>query len=209
MDAAVDSCALRALYGEPSELAVKKELTQLDRHCRAFIALSPFLVIGSAAADGSADVSPRGDAPGFVQVRDDRTLVLPDRVGNRRIDTLRNIAENPNVALIFFVPGIAETLRVNGKAAVTTDPAVLAPLAAQGKLPVSALVVTIEQAFLQCAKALIRSKLWDASAQVDRKVLPPLGTIIADQASGKAGAAPVDPVKAEALVQEGYRTRLY
>ncbi len=195
--------ALRAMYGEMSDLVRQKSIDHLDRHCRAFIALSPFLVIGSASADRQADVSPRGDAPGFVKVIDGRTLAIPDRPGNKRIDTLRNVAENPEVALIFLVPGVNETLRVNGTASITTDPALLAGCAVQGKVPQSALVVRVREAFLHCAKALIRSKLWDARAQVERSVLPSLGTMIADQIAG------VDAVDADRRIDIAYRDALY
>src|SRR5437763_301080 len=157
--------ALRALYGTPSAIVQRKTLDRLDEHCRAFIALSPFLVLGTAGTDRTADCSPRGDAPGFVTVVDDKTLLLPDRPGNRRIDSLRNVAENPEVALIFFIPGINETLRINGRAAITTDAALLAPLAVQGKAPQSALRIAVREAFLHCAKALIRSHLWDPATQ--------------------------------------------
>jgi PPOX class probable FMN-dependent enzyme len=201
--AITDSTALRAHYGEPKELAKKKALDRLDRHCRDFIARSPFLAIGSADGQGRADVSPRGDHPGFVQVLDDRTLVIPDRPGNRRVDTLANLLASPNVGLLFFVPGMNETLRVNGRARITTDPAVLEPLAFQGKRPLSALVVSVEEAFLHCAKALLRARLWEPAAQIDRSLFPPLGRMIADQVEG------LDAEEAERLVQESIQKRLY
>ncbi len=201
--AATTCDSLRALYGEASELSRNKAIDHLDRHCRAFIALSPFLVIGTAAADRTADVSPRGDAPGFVRVIDGRTLAIPDRPGNRRIDTLRNVAENPEVALIFFVPGVNETLRVNGTASITTDAALLAGFAVQGKVPQTAMLVQVREAFLHCAKALIRSKLWDASAQVERSALPTLGAMIADQVAG------IDAGEADRRIDVAYRTTLY
>lgn len=194
---------LRHLYGEPSERARLKALPKLDRHCRRFIELSPFLVIGTADASGSADCSPRGDAPGFVQILDDRTLAIPDRPGNNRADTLSNIIANPNVALIFFVPGINETLRVNGRARVVTDAALLDGMAVLGKLPRSAILVTVERAFLHCAKALIRSHLWDPDTRVERSVYPSLGKVLADQIAG------VDADVAEASIEQGYREKLY
>lgn len=198
-----DSRGPRDVYGEPSDLVQRKVLPALDRHCRAFIAASPFLVISSADANGGADVSPRGDAPGFVAVLDDRRLLIPDRPGNRRIDTLSNVWENPNVGLLFLVPGMNETLRVNGKAEVTYDQTLLAPLSVQGKAPVSGLLVTLEEAFLHCAKALIRSRLWDSEAQIDRKSFPTLGRMVADQIKG------LDAEETEARIQESYKTRLY
>ncbi len=194
---------LRALYGEMSDLVRRKSIDHLDRHCRAFIALSPFLVIGTAAADRTADVSPRGDAPGFVRVVDGRTLAIPDRPGNRRIDTLRNVAENPEIALIFFVPGVNETLRVNGRASITADAALLQGFAVQGKVPQTAMIVQVREAFLHCAKALIRSKLWEASAQVERSALPTLGAMIADQVAG------VDVADADTRIAAAYRNTLY
>jgi PPOX class probable FMN-dependent enzyme len=198
-----DPDVLRAHYGEPKDLARKKTLHRLDRHCRAFIAQSPFLVIGSADDQGTADVSPRGDYPGFVQVPDDRTLVIPDRPGNKRVDTLANLLAQPKVGLLFLIPGMNETLRVNGTARITTDPAVLEPLSFQGKLPLSALVVRVEEAFLHCAKALLRARLWDTAAQIDRSLFPPLGRMIADQIDGQ------DADEAELLVQESIDKQLY
>ena len=148
-------------------------------------------------------VSYRGVFLGFVAVLDDKTLLIPDRLGNRRLDSLSNIQENPNVGLLFFVPGMNETLRVNGTAEITFDRDLLAPLAVRGKLPQSGLLVTVREAFLHCAKAFIRSRLWDPAAQVDRKSFPSLGQMIADHVEG------TDPEEAEAHVQESYRKRLY
>ena len=197
-----DVAALRGLYGEPSPRAARKVLSRLDRHCRAFIALSPFLVIGTAAADGRGDVSPRGDAPGFVAVLDDTTLLLPDRLGNNRVDTLSNVVENPNVGLLFFVPGMNETLRINGAARVTTDRALLEPLAVNGKVPASGLLIRVDEAFLHCAKALIRSKLWEPQARIDRSTFPSMGRMLADQIG-------LDVAETERLSEESIRTRLY
>ena len=200
---AVDARKLRKHYGAPSDLVQRKALPKLDAHCRRFIEASPFLVIGSAAADGQGDVSPRGDAPGFVRILDDNTLLIPERPGNKRIDTLSNIAENPEVALIFFVPGMNETLRVNGRARVTLDQALLSPSAVQNKLPLSGILVEVKEAFLHCAKALIRSKLWDPATQIDRKSFPTLGRMVADQIAG------VDAEEADARIEESYKERLY
>jgi PPOX class probable FMN-dependent enzyme len=160
-------------------------------------------VLGTAGVDRTADCSPRGDAPGFVTVLDDKTLLLPDRPGNRRIDSLRNVAENPEVALIFFIPGINETLRINGRAAITTDAALLATLAVQGKAPQSALRITVREAFLHCAKALIRSHLWDEGAQVERGALPTLGKMIADQTKM------IEAGEADKVIAQSYKTTLY
>ena len=172
---------LRALYGKPTERSAAKILTNLDKHCQAFIKLSPFCILGTAAARGSADCSPRGDAPGFVQIVDNKTLFLPDRPGNNRVDSMSNILENPNVALIFLVPGMNETLRVNGKATICTDNAVLRAHEVNGKVPQSGLIINVDEAFLHCAKALMRSQLWDETRKIDRKSFPSLRTILGDQ----------------------------
>jgi uncharacterized protein len=205
MDAAnVTSSSLRALYGEPSGLASQKAIPRLDKHCRAFIARSPFLVLGTAGKSGQADVSPRGDPPGFVAVLDDATLLIPDRPGNNRIDSLGNVAENPEVALIFFVPGMNETLRINGTATVTHDPALLAPLAVLGRAPRTGIVVRVREAYLHCAKALIRSKLWAKESQIDRGEFPSLARMINDQIGGG-----VDIEAAEARTEDAYKNKLY
>ncbi len=203
MDAITDKAALRAHYGTVHPLAMRKVLPTLDRHCRAFIALSPFCVLASSDGAGGVDASPRGDAPGFVAVLDDSTLLLPDRPGNNRVDSYGNIVAHPGVGLLFFVPGINETLRVNGDARVTTDAERLGKLAAQGKVPVAGLLIAVTEAFFHCGKALMRSHLWDASSQVERSAFPTLGKIMADQT--RAMAEP----EAEELVEAGYRNNLY
>ena len=172
-------------------------------HCRNFIALSPFCVLSSSRADGRADASPRGDPPGFVAVLDDRTLLLPDRPGNNQVDSLQNMAENPYVGLLFFVPGMNETLRVKGKVEVVTDSDLLGPLSVKDKPPVSGLRVTVEEAFLHCGRALIRSRLWDPEVQVDRSSFPTYGKVMADQIRG------VDADEVDAAEDEINRTRLY
>ena len=181
---------LRSTYGAPSERAVKKSLDRLDRHCRRFIELSPFVVLASAGADGRVDCSPRGDPAGFVAILDDRTVLLPDRRGNNRADSLTNVLENPRVGMLFLIPGVDETLRLNGRAKLTTDPARLDPLAVNGRAPRSGLLVEVEEVFLQCAKALVRSRLWADETRVDRKAaLPSFGQMLADhigEADGKA-----------------------
>lgn len=198
-----DGEALGALYGEPGELALGKQRDRLDRWSRRFIELSPFLVLGTADRSGRQDVSPRGDPPGFVRVLDELTLLIPDRPGNRRIDSLRNLAEHDRLALLFMVPGFDETLRVNGRARITTDRAVLEGSAVAGRLPLSGLLVTVEEVFFHCGKALIRSRLWDPGRRADRALLPGLGRIIAEQ-MGRA-----DGEGAEARLAESYRDRLY
>jgi uncharacterized protein len=194
---------LRQEYGPINPLAEGKVLDRLDGFCRDFIALSPFLVLASSDAEGRADASPRGDAPGFVAVVDARTLVVPDRLGNKRVDSFGNVLASPGVGLIFLVPGINETLRVNGRAELTRDPALLEPLAAGGKIPAVGLLVRVEEAFFHCGKALIRSRLWDASRHVARESFPTLGRIIAEQTRA------VTVEVAEKTMAEGYRTRLY
>jgi PPOX class probable FMN-dependent enzyme len=198
-----DAAALRAHYGPVSELAARKVMNRLDVHCRNFIALSPFLVLASSDGEGGSDASPRGDAPGFVRVLDDTSLLLPDRPGNHRMDSYGNVLARPGVGLVFLVPGINETLRVNGMARVVTDGDLLASVAAEGIAPHSALLITVHEAFFHCGKALIRSHLWDASRQVERRSFPSLGRILADQIQGMEASA------AEAQVVESYRTRLY
>ena len=183
---------LREVYRPPAARSGLKVLDHLDVHCRRFIALSPFYVISSSRADGRSDASPRGDPPGsLAHVLDDRTLLLPDRPGNRQVDTLMNVVEQPYVGLVFFVPGITETLRVNGRAEISTVAAHLEPLAINGKLPISVLKVTVEEAFLHCAKALIRARLWEPNAQVDRSRYPTYGQVLADQITG-ADATEID-----------------
>lgn len=196
---------LRAIYGTPpaDSLGVRCVLPRLDRHHRAFVALSPLVIIASADAEGAPDVSPRGDLPGFVVVMNDNTLLLPDRPGNKKLVTLTNILENPKVALIFFVPGRDDSLRVNGSALISSEPSLLARLAVQGKNPRSALVVTVEQAWLHCGKALIRSRLWNEHAKVPPNALPTLGTMLADQISG------VDATKADARLEKANTERLW
>lgn len=198
-----DPAQLRSLVGEVHPLAQKKVLDRLDQFCRDFIALSPFLVLASADSEGRADASPRGDGPGFVQVLDERTLLIPDRRGNNRVDSLGNVLSAPGVGLVFFVPGINETLRVNGRARMTTDAALLEPLAMQEKAPKLGLIVDVDEAYFHCGKALIRSKLWGQESQVERGSFPTLGRIVAEQTKA------IDAAEADANMEEGYRTRLY
>ena len=203
MDTIEDPQRLREIYGEPNERAVKKQLSRFDRYSRDFIARSPFLVVASSDPSGSCDASPKGDAPGFVQVVDDRTLLIPDRLGNNRVDTLANLVARPGVGLIFFVPGVNETLRVNGRARVTTDPALLEPLAVNGKVPRSVILVSADEIYFHCGKALIRSDLWNPQKQIRRDEFPSLGRILADQIGG------VTVEESERLTAESYQTRLY
>lgn len=194
--------ALRDCYAAPNEMVQKKVLRRLDRHARAFIALSPFAVLATHGPDGS-DASPRGDAPGFVQVVDDVTLLLPDRRGNNLIDSLRNVVASPEIGLLFLVPGINETLRVNGTAKVITEADRLQPMAVQGRAPASALQIAVREVYFHCGKALIRSDLWNAEKHVPRESFPTLGRVIADQVAG------IDAEAADVNLAESYRTRLY
>ena len=174
---------LRALHHAPMSRATDKVLDHLDTHCRAVIERSPFCVIATQG-DGGADVSPRGDPPGFVKILDGRTLLLPDRVGNNRLDAMCNLLANPRIGMLFLVPGMGETLRINGTARITDDVAVLEPCAMQGRAPKICLVVRVEEAFLHCAKALSRSKLWDASQHIDRATLPSYAEMLLDHVNG-------------------------
>jgi uncharacterized protein len=181
---------LRARFKPPSELALRKQLDHLDHNCRRFIALSPFLCLATASQDG-IDNSPRGDAPGFVEVLDERTLLIPDRPGNNRLDSLANIIRNPQVGLLFLIPGVTETLRVNGRARIVTRPQMLERFAVNGRAPAVVILVETEEVFLHCSKALIRSRLWQEDAKVDRKVLPSLGRMIAEAADRQPAAATI------------------
>ena len=203
MDTIEDPERLREVYGAPSERSLKKQLSRFDKHCRAFIARSPFLVIASSDPSGRCDASPKGDAPGFVEVLDDETLLIPDRLGNNRVDTIRNVLERPGVGLIFFVPGLNETLRVNGRARIITDAASLEPLAVNGKVPRSGILVSADEIYFHCGKALIRSDLWNPEKQLRRSEFPSLGHILADQIGG------ITVEESERLTAESYKTRLY
>ena len=203
-----DILALRRLFGHAEGLAAKKSMTVLDRFARDYIARSPFLCIPTTGAGGRADVSPRGDQPGFVQVLDDHTLAIPDRPGNNRLDTMENIVINPNVGLIFMIPGFEDTLRINGKAIITADPAILERATVDRKQPKVAIRVAVEEAFFHCAKAFRRSRLWQPDAIVDRKVMPTLARIILEQTS--TGALREEEVATcEADIEHAYKTELY
>ena len=182
---------LEAIYGRPLERAVMKELPALSPEYRPFIEHAPFMVLATAGPEG-LDCSPRGDAPGFVRILDDKTLAVPDRRGNNRIDSLRNIVRDPRVALLFMVPGVGETLRVNGRAAISIEKALLDSFTVEGKAPRSVLLVTIDSVYFQCTKALVRSHLWDASRHVERKRLPSAGDILAAITKGQFDGATYD-----------------
>ena len=194
---------LRRIYAAAKGRTVEKILYRLEKHSRRMIELSPFLIIGTMGGDGLADVSPRGEGPGFVQVLDDETVAIPDRPGNNRLDTFANILDNPAVALIFLIPGVDEVLRVNGYAEIRTDDDLRQRFAVEDKLPATVLVVKIKQVFLHCAKAIMRAGLWDADKQIDRKTLPTLGRMINDQIDSAAPAEPQEEMVAR------YKTQLY
>ena len=173
--------ALRQLYGPARERSLKKEIPALDVHATRFMGLSPFVVLASSDADGHMDASPRGGEPGFVKVLDAHTILVPDAPGNNRLDTLENIIATRRLGLLFMVPGFDETLRVNGRAVLSTDPADLALCADARRAPVVVIRVTVESVYLHCAKAFMRSQLWDASRQVDRARMPNMTEMMRDQ----------------------------
>ena len=194
---------LRDCYPQPLERSLRKSLPALDAHMRQFISRSPFLCLGTSSS-GGADVTPRGDSPGFVQVLDDRTLLIPDWPGNNRLDSLTNIVANPHVGLLFFIPGVNETLRINGTAELTTDPATVERWTVDGKHPRSAMRVTVREAYLHCAKALMRSKLWEDDYRVERAELPTYAQMLKDQ-----GVTTQTVEELQEAIDESYRTRLY
>lgn len=203
-----DEAALRDLFPPTHEVALAKCMTEIDKHARDFIERSPFLCIGTQSKDGTADVSPRGDPRGFVKVLDPRRILIPDRPGNNRLDSLSNIVANPAVGLLFMIPGFDETLRINGRAKVSRDPALLEMGAVQGRLPKVAIVVEIEELFLHCAKAFRRGKLWDPSEHQNRKEMPSLLNIVHEQIEG-APAEAEEQRKMDDLIEDSYRKTMY
>ena len=194
---------LKAIYGEPVGNSLVKELDHVSDHYRAFIEASPFVVLATAGPEG-LDCTPRGDPPGFVRVVDRNTLMLPDRRGNNRVDSLRNLVTDPRISLLFLIPGVGETLRVNGRGVINTDPALCRSFAMGDKLPRSVIVVTAERVYFQCPKALVRSRLWDPSRHVDRRSLPSTGQILAAIRPGEIDAEAVDRSYPERLKQTIY-----
>jgi len=195
--------ALEALYEQPAATSLTKEIDHLTDLHRAYVEASPFVLVATAGP-GGLDCSPRGDAPGFVRVADERTLMIPDRRGNNRVDSLRNIVRDPRVSLLFLVPGVGETFRVIGRAKISTDPALTESFIFAGKTPRSVIVVDVERVYFQCSKAIIRSKLWDASRHVERASLPSNGTILAAITQGKEGGEEYDRAYPERLRQTIY-----
>lgn len=194
---------LEALYGPKNPAAVVKEIDRLNPSYRKLIEAAPFVAIATGASDG-LDCSPKGDAPGFVRILDDKTLAIPDRPGNNRIDGFRNILQDPRIALLFLIPGVGETFRVNGRASISIDPELMQSFAVNGKLPRSVLIVHIETAFFHCSKAVVRSKLWDPAAQIDRKSLPSTGTIVAELSQGTLGGETYDREAPERIKAQLY-----
>jgi hypothetical protein len=174
-----DEQQLRAMHPAPMSRATDKVLKRLDQHCRSIIGLSPFCLIATFGP-GGADVSPRGDPPGFVRVIDDRHLLLPDRIGNNRLDSMSNLLANPAIGMLFLVPGMGETLRVNGRARITSDQRLLADCAVRGRAPIVGILIEVHEAFLHCAKALVRSDLWNVQKHINRDLLPTYGQMLTD-----------------------------
>ncbi len=207
MDAAehwiTDEAALAALYGVPSEAAIRKEVDHIPDVYRAFIEAAPFVALATAGPDG-LDVSPRGDPAGFIAVEDAHTLLIPDRRGNNRTDSLRNLIADPRLALLFLIPGIGETLRVNGLGRISVSPDLLARFPAQGKLPRSVIVMTVERVYFQCPKAIVRSELWNPARHLPRSALPSSGTILAALTRGAVGGADYDAAYPARLAETIY-----
>jgi uncharacterized protein len=192
---------LRSLIGEPSELVQSKVGDRLNELTRQFVERSPFLCLATSGADGTCDVSPRGDPSGFVRILDERTLLVPDRPGNRLADSLRNVMQNPHVALIFLIPGVTDTLRVNGRATIVTDAELLEPSSVEGKTPKLGLLIEIDEVFTHCSKAFLRAQLWDPEGYVAREELPSSGEIMC------AVEPTIDPETYDAVRAERYARR--
>ncbi|MFO7699905.1 MAG: pyridoxamine 5'-phosphate oxidase family protein [Acidimicrobiia bacterium] len=197
----------RALRGDGRQMMYDKSVTVIDEHIRAFLALTTFVTVASADAEGNMDVSPRGDPPGFVTVIDESTLAIPERAGNRRADTFTNLLQNPSVALLCFVPGMDETMRINGTAHLTTDPELLATMTVEGHTPALALVVEVGEAFIHCGKALKRGRLWDPDARIDRSIYPTVGEVIFDH--GDLGALGYTRDYLIECAEDDYATNVY
>ena len=190
---------LEAVYPEEVYPPAKfKETRHITAAYRALIEASPFFALATSGPDG-LDCSPRGDPKGFVRVLDDKTIAVPDRRGNNRIDSLRNLLNDPRVSLLFLIPGVSETLRIAGRATISTDPELCASFTMQGKAPRTVLVIAVDQVFFQCAKAIVRSKLWDPSIQVERATLPTAGKILAEISGGKLGGDEHDRIAPERM----------
>jgi len=185
-----EEAELAALYPPALERSVRKQMDHLDDHCRAFIAASPMFIMGTQS--GTADNSPRGDVPGFVKVADDHTLLIPDRRGNNRLDSLRNLVKNPAVGLLFLIPGVNESFRVNGEAVISRDPALTEQFVMQGQAPRTVIVVKVKEAYIQCSRALVRSDLWNPAKHAAPGSLPSMGTVMAKHTCGFVDAKAFD-----------------
>jgi uncharacterized protein len=190
--------ALESIYGAPSGGAVVKEIDHVNADYRAFIEAAPFCAMATSGP-GGLDCTPRGDPPGFVRVKDEKTLLIPDRRGNNRIDSLRNLIADPRISLLFLIPGCGETIRVNGRAVISIEPALCESFVFAGKVPRSVIVVTVDRVYFQCAKAIVRSRLWDPAMQIERKTLPSSGTILAAISKGAIGGPEHDRTAAERM----------
>ncbi|MEE8406624.1 MAG: MSMEG_1061 family FMN-dependent PPOX-type flavoprotein [Acidimicrobiia bacterium] len=197
----------RELRGDSHQMIYDKSMMVIDEHIRDFLALSTFLTVASIDAEGRMDVSPKGDPPGFVKVVDERTIAIPEREGNRRADTFTNVLQIPSVGLIFFVPGMDETMRINGTATLTTDPELLARMEHNGHIPVLAMLVHVEEAFIHCGKAPKRGRLWDADAQIDRSIYPKIGEVMFDH--GKYEKYDITRERITEIAQEDYQDNVY
>jgi PPOX class probable FMN-dependent enzyme len=195
---------LREIMGHPTEIVTRKTINYIDEHCRSFIEKSPFITIATSDRNGNFDVSPKGDPAGFVKILSDKVLAIPDRPGNRKADTLSNILQNPNIGLIFLIPGIKETLRVNGEAKIVTDEKVLALLACQDKQPSFAIIVTVKEAFMHCAKCIIRSNLWTKIDDKLERTVPSLAKTLVDH-----GKLDISYEELDGMIKEDEKTNLY
>jgi PPOX class probable FMN-dependent enzyme len=203
-DAIASETELRALLGEPTALTRSKVTNRLTELTRRFVELSPFLCLATSSADGACDVTPRGDPPGFVQILDERTLLIPERPGNRLADSLRNLLTNPHLGLLFFVPGVTDTLRINGRARIVTDVELLGECAVEGKVPALGLLVEVDEVFTHCSKAFLRAQLWDPERFVQRSALPSNGEIMASL-NDEVEATAYDAARAERYARrEGF-----
>jgi hypothetical protein len=194
---------LQALYGEKMPAAVIKEIDHINASYRKLIEAAPFVAVATSGPEG-LDCSPKGDARGFVRILDDRTLAVPDRPGNNRLDGFRNIIRDPRIALLFLIPGVGETLRVNGRAEISVDPELMQSFAVNGKLPRCVLIVHIESIYFHCSKAIVRSKLWEEETKIDRKSLPSTGTIVAELSQGRLGGEAYDREAPERIKAQLY-----
>jgi len=194
---------LQALYGEKNPASIAKEIDYINGSYRKLIEAAPFVAVATGGPEG-LDCSPKGDARGFVRILDDKTLAIPDRPGNNRIDGFRNIMRDPRIALLFLIPGVGETLRVNGRASISIDPELMQSFAVNGKLPRCVLIVHIESIYFHCSKAIVRSKLWDEATKIDRKSLPSTGTIVAELSQGRLGGEQYDREAPERIKAQLY-----